>query len=264
MLTLFSYPGLYGLEDNNPYGLKVFAFLRLCRVPFVHEHILDAHAAPRAQLPYIVDGDRTVGDSDAIVAHLEQTYALTIDDALTEPEEDLDLLVRPLARRPLLGHVVLALERSALLADLPRRAPRRPSGHHARRARGRPEVQLRALPATRASDGFPPDDVYARGIADLHAIANLPRGDRVRLRPHAPRAPTSLDARDLWLRRQHLLLRDRHAAQAVRGVTSAARSPLPGDAGSVRADRVRRAGLKARPTRRRTECLAARGAVRCA
>ena len=30
MLTLFSYPALYGLPDNNPYGLKVYAFLRLC------------------------------------------------------------------------------------------------------------------------------------------------------------------------------------------------------------------------------------------
>ena len=32
MLTLFSYPELYGLADNNPYGLKVFAFLKLCRL----------------------------------------------------------------------------------------------------------------------------------------------------------------------------------------------------------------------------------------
>jgi hypothetical protein len=29
MLTLFSYPDLYGVADNNPYGLKVYAFLKL-------------------------------------------------------------------------------------------------------------------------------------------------------------------------------------------------------------------------------------------
>jgi hypothetical protein len=29
MLTLFSYPRLFGVADNNGYGLKVFAFLRL-------------------------------------------------------------------------------------------------------------------------------------------------------------------------------------------------------------------------------------------
>ena len=32
MITLFSYPELFGVADNNPYGLKVFAFLRLCNL----------------------------------------------------------------------------------------------------------------------------------------------------------------------------------------------------------------------------------------
>ena len=55
MLMLDSYPTLFGVADNNGYGLKVFAFLRLTGVPFRHEHIFDASSAPRAQLPYIVD-----------------------------------------------------------------------------------------------------------------------------------------------------------------------------------------------------------------
>ena len=42
MLSLYSYPPLFGVADNNCYGLKVFAVLRLCKVPFRHEHILDA------------------------------------------------------------------------------------------------------------------------------------------------------------------------------------------------------------------------------
>ena len=29
MITLYSYPELFGVADNNGYGLKVFAFLRL-------------------------------------------------------------------------------------------------------------------------------------------------------------------------------------------------------------------------------------------
>jgi hypothetical protein len=51
MLTLYSYPELFGVADNNAYGLKVFAFLKLTGVPFRHEHIFDASAAPRGQLP---------------------------------------------------------------------------------------------------------------------------------------------------------------------------------------------------------------------
>src|SRR5205809_8010080 len=46
MITLYPYPELYGVADNNPYGLKVFAFLKLCNLAFRHEHILHAKAAP--------------------------------------------------------------------------------------------------------------------------------------------------------------------------------------------------------------------------
>ena len=66
MLTLYSYPNLFGVADNNPFGLKVYAFLKLCGLAFRHEHIFDASKAPRGQLPYLVDGDTTFGDSDTI------------------------------------------------------------------------------------------------------------------------------------------------------------------------------------------------------
>src|SRR6201991_2103613 len=94
MITLYSYPELYGLEDNNPYGLKVFAFLRLCGLAFDHRHVLDTKAAPRGQLPYLVDEEQTIGDSDAILSYLKRQYALTIDAALTDAQRDLDLMLR--------------------------------------------------------------------------------------------------------------------------------------------------------------------------
>ena len=61
MITLFSYPELFGLEDNNPYGLKVFAFLKLCGLPFDHRHILDTKSAPRGQLAGPISGRRVRG-----------------------------------------------------------------------------------------------------------------------------------------------------------------------------------------------------------
>jgi hypothetical protein len=94
MLTLYSYPSLFGVADNNPFGLKVYAFLRLCGVAFRHEHILDASSAPRAQLPYVADGERHIGDSDTIIAHVIARDGLTIDDALTAAHRDTHLLVR--------------------------------------------------------------------------------------------------------------------------------------------------------------------------
>ncbi len=51
MITLYSYPELFGVADNNGYGLKVYAFLKLAGVPFTQEHVFDASKAPRGQLP---------------------------------------------------------------------------------------------------------------------------------------------------------------------------------------------------------------------
>ena len=88
MITLYSYPELFGVADNNGYGLKVFAFLKLTGVPFTHQHIFDASSAPRRQLPYIVDDGEAIGDSDTIIAHLKRKHGLTIDDGLTEAQRD--------------------------------------------------------------------------------------------------------------------------------------------------------------------------------
>jgi glutathione S-transferase len=93
MLTLYSYPTLFGVADNNGYGLKVFAFLRLAGIVFRHEHILDASKAPRGQLPYIVDDGETVGDSETILAHVTRKHAVTIDAALTPAQRATNLLI---------------------------------------------------------------------------------------------------------------------------------------------------------------------------
>lgn len=93
MITLYSYPTLFGVADNNGYGLKVFAFMRLVGLPFVHEHIFDSSAAPRGQLPYIIDDGDTLGDSETIVAHCIGKYRLTIDEGLGVRERNLSLLV---------------------------------------------------------------------------------------------------------------------------------------------------------------------------
>ncbi len=93
MLTLYSYSTLFGVADNNGYGLKVFAFLKLAAVPFVHEHIFDASKAPRGQLPYIVDGNDTVGDSGTIIDYVTRKYCVTMDAQLTPAQRTTNLLV---------------------------------------------------------------------------------------------------------------------------------------------------------------------------
>jgi hypothetical protein len=69
MIALYSYPELFGVADNNGHGLKV------------------------GQLPYIIDADEAIGDSDTIIAHLIRKYRLKIDDGLTAAQRDTSHLI---------------------------------------------------------------------------------------------------------------------------------------------------------------------------
>ncbi len=172
MITLFSYPELYGVADNNPYGLKVFAFLKLCNLAFRHEHIFDAKAAPRGQLPYILDGDETIGDSDAIVAHLIGKYRLAIDDALTAEQRDTDHLIGRM-----LDDLYWVMSYSRW------RDPEFWPLFRDEILRTHPSVSEDGLDQARKYNleryhyqgigRYEPDGVYARGIADLRVLANL-------------------------------------------------------------------------------------------
>jgi glutathione S-transferase len=189
MIALYSYPELFGVADNNGYGLKVFAFLRLTGVPFTHEHIFDASAAPRGQLPYIVDDGEAIGDSDTIIAHLTSKYRLQIDDGLTAAQRDTNhLIVRMLDDL----YWVMSYSRwkderfwPAFCAALRREHPRLT------------EAGLRKAQEFNSQryyyqgiGRYPPAAAYARGLADLQVLANLiPAGGYL----HGPK-PTSIDA----------------------------------------------------------------------
>jgi glutathione S-transferase len=172
MLTLYSYPTLFGVADNNAYGLKVFAFLRLAGVPFRHEHIFDASKAPRGQLPYVVDGDDTVGDSDTILHFVTRKYAVTLDAALAPAQRTTNLLV---ARMLDDLYWVMSYSRwqderfwPAFQAALKREHPNLTDDGLARaKAFNHQRYYYQGI------GRFDPDAAMARGLADLGALATL-------------------------------------------------------------------------------------------
>jgi glutathione S-transferase len=172
MLTLFSYPDLFGVADNNPFGLKVFAFLKLSRLAFCHQHVLDAKQAPRGQLPFLVDGEQTMGDSDRIIAYLTARYALPIDDGLTRSQRDTGLLLRRMLD-DLYWIMSYSRWKDARFWPLFRDAI----------LRAHPSVTADDLAAAQEYNSkryyyqgigrYEPAAVYDRGIASLQVLANL-------------------------------------------------------------------------------------------
>jgi glutathione S-transferase len=189
MLTLYSYPELFGVADNNGYGLKVFAFLKLAGVPFTHEHVFDASAAPRGQLPYIADDGETVGDSETILAFLKDKYRLSIDAALTSAQRSTDLLVTRT-----LDDLYWVMSYSRWKDD--RHYPAFRDAFLAQH----PRVDAAGLEKAREYNAqryyyqgigrYTPEAAYARGITDLNALAALIPADGYL---HGTR-PTGIDA----------------------------------------------------------------------
>ena len=64
---------------------------------------------------------------------------------------------------------------------------------------------------------YAPEAAYARGLADLQVLADLVPAQRLCSRAKADQHR----CRHLRLYRQHLFLRNRHSAQAIRGVAHA-------------------------------------------
>ena len=189
MITLYSYPTLFGVADNNGYGLKVFTFLRLAGLQFTHEHIFDASAAPRGQLPYLVDDGETIGDIETIVAHLISKYRLSIDDVLGARERALSLLVTRM-----LDDLYWVMSYSRWKDE------RYWPAFRDALMREHPTLTLEGLQKAREFNfqryhfqgigRYAPEAAYARGLADLKALAELvPAGGYV----HGQR-PTGVDA----------------------------------------------------------------------
>jgi hypothetical protein len=187
LITLYSYPSLFGVADNNGCGLRVFALLRLVAVklqqfgkpastlpqyargvPFVLERMFDASAAPRGQLPYIIDDSERIGDSETIIAHLISRCALTIDAALGRRERDLILLITRL-----LDDLYWVMSYLRLTAE----RLQKPGDYNFQR------YHFQGI------GRYAPAATYARGLADLKVLTNLvPTSGYV----HGS-APTSID-----------------------------------------------------------------------
>jgi glutathione S-transferase len=174
MLTLYSYPGLFGLADNNAFGLKVFAVLRLAGLRFRHEHIIDARKAPHGQLPYIEDGDMLLGDSTAILDHLRR-HGADLDAQLTEAQRMqgfginrvLDDLYWPMSYSRWKDDRYWPRFRQAMLDQVPS-----VTGDELDGAREYNFERYRYQGIGR----FAPDEAYRRGLDDLRFIAASLRG----------------------------------------------------------------------------------------
>jgi len=88
MITLHSFGQGFGMVDPSPFVVKVDLFMRMNELPFISDaNVNHLKTAPKNKLPYITDGNLTIGDSHFILEYLTDKYQLTLDDHLTQEQK---------------------------------------------------------------------------------------------------------------------------------------------------------------------------------
>jgi glutathione S-transferase len=96
MIKLYQFAPAFGLPNASSFCLKLETYLRMVELPFESVYGIDMGKAPKGKMPYVVDGDKTIGDSNFIIEYLKQTYGDRLDAHLTPSERAISLAMRRL------------------------------------------------------------------------------------------------------------------------------------------------------------------------
>lgn len=86
MLKLISFPAAFGEPSASPFCVKAMCLLEITGVDWTPKYSSDPRKTPNGKFPILIDGGKTIADSDGIRAHLESNYNIDFDKDLT-PEQ---------------------------------------------------------------------------------------------------------------------------------------------------------------------------------
>jgi glutathione S-transferase len=88
MIKLYSFGKEFGVADPSPFVLKVDVYCRMAGIKFKSISSADnLRKAPKGKLPFIIDDDVTVSDSQFIIDYLQDKYKVDLDSHLSEQQK---------------------------------------------------------------------------------------------------------------------------------------------------------------------------------
>lgn len=94
MIKLYGFGPSFGMPDPSPFVLKVDIYMRMANIAF--ETVTDMNnlrKAPKGKLPFIVDGEITIADSQFIISYLQKKYHIELDTHLSDEQKAIAYLV---------------------------------------------------------------------------------------------------------------------------------------------------------------------------
>lgn len=177
MITLFQFQRYWGLPNISPFCLKLETYLRLAKIPYQVTSTRNLARAPKNKLPYIKDGDLTLADTSQIIDYLKKKFGDPLDAHLNERQKAQGLAIQRLCEEHLYWVIVysrwLDLNSTKLLKEtIFAKAPALLKPIILKLIRKKTRKQLFEQGIGRHS----PAEIYALGISDLEALANLLSG----------------------------------------------------------------------------------------
>ncbi|HSH50046.1 MAG TPA: glutathione S-transferase family protein [Halomonas sp.] len=173
MIELHQIRPFWGLPNASPFCMKVETYLRYRSIPF-RSVPSGPRRSPSGQIPFVVDGERTVTDSQAIIEHFEARQPTHLDADLDAAQRATAFFVRELVEERLYWQITYMRwgDPAGWRVFKPDLMPYLPK---AMRGLGLFTIRCSLLRRMRRR-GLSPDDpaaAYAQGMPMLDALSHL-------------------------------------------------------------------------------------------
>ncbi len=174
MIKLYQFPPAFELPNASSFCLKLETYLLMAKIPYESVYGMDMGKTPKGKMPYIVDGDKKIGDSGFVIDYLKQTYGDALDADLTPVDRAISLAMCRLIEDNLYWAMVhnrwmepenWEKTKVALFSELPPILKSIVPGI----AHKDTQKQLQAHGMGKHSS----DEIYAIGVADITALSDF-------------------------------------------------------------------------------------------
>ncbi len=86
MIKLIKFGAHFGVPDPSPFVLKLETYLRLAKIDYAPIKG-DVRKAPKGKFPILIDGDKTIADSQFCIDYLKETYGDPLNEGVSSLEK---------------------------------------------------------------------------------------------------------------------------------------------------------------------------------
>ena len=93
MITLYEFPGIWGLPNASPFCMKMETYLRAIELPYEIRFLRDLRKTPKGKLPIIKIDNKILCDTEIIIDYLKGKFGDILDKNLDKEQKALSVIL---------------------------------------------------------------------------------------------------------------------------------------------------------------------------